>query len=31
MEKNLAYELQSNVTAKVITADGNLLAVCLIT
>lgn len=26
MEKNLAYELQSNVTAKVITADGNLLA-----
>ena len=25
MEKNLAYELQSNVTAKVITADGNLL------
>ncbi len=26
MEKNLAYELQSNVTVKVITADGNLLA-----
>lgn len=26
MEKNLAYELQSNVPAKVITADGNLLA-----
>ena len=26
MEKNLAYELQSNVTAKVITADANLLA-----
>ena len=26
MEKNLDYELQSNVTAKVITADGNLLA-----
>ena len=26
MEKNLAYELQSNVTAKVITADSNLLA-----
>ena len=26
MEKNQAYELQSNVTAKVITADGNLLA-----
>ena len=26
MEKNLAYELQSNVTAKAITADGNLLA-----
>lgn len=26
MEKNLAYELQSNVTAEVITADGNLLA-----
>ncbi len=25
-EKNLAYELQSNVPAKVITADGNLLA-----
>ena len=25
-KKNLAYELQSNVTAKVITADGNLLA-----
>ena len=26
MEKNLAYELQSNVPAKVIMADGNLLA-----
>ena len=26
MEKNLAYELQSNVPGKVITADGNLLA-----
>lgn len=26
MEKGLAYELQSNVPAKVITADGNLLA-----
>lgn len=26
MDKNLAYELQSNVPAKVITADGNLLA-----
>ena len=26
MEKNLAYELQSNVPAKMITADGNLLA-----
>ena len=26
MEKDLAYELQSNVPAKVITADGNLLA-----
>ena len=25
-DKNLSYELQSNVTAKVITADGNLLA-----
>ena len=25
-EKNLAYELQSNVPAKIITADGNLLA-----
>ena len=24
--KNLSYELQSNVPAKVITADGNLLA-----
>lgn len=26
MDKNLAYELQSNVPAKIITADGNLLA-----
>ncbi len=26
MEKNLVYELRSNVPAKVITADGNLLA-----
>lgn len=26
MDKNLSYELQSNVPAKVITADGNLLA-----
>jgi len=26
MEKGLAYELQSNVPSKVITADGNLLA-----
>lgn len=26
VEKNLSYELQSNVPAKVITADGNLLA-----
>ncbi len=26
MEKDLAYEFQSNVTAKVIKADGNLLA-----
>lgn len=25
-DKNLSYELQSNVTAKIITADGNLLA-----
>ena len=25
-DKNLSYELQSNVPAKVITADGNLLA-----
>ena len=26
MDKNLAYELQSNVPAKIINADGNLLA-----
>lgn len=26
MDKNLAYELQSNVPAKIISADGNLLA-----
>ncbi|MCI8515778.1 MAG: HAMP domain-containing histidine kinase [Hungatella sp.] len=26
MDKDLAYELQSNVPAKIITADGNLLA-----
>ena len=26
MDNNLAYELQSNVPAKIITADGNLLA-----
>ena len=26
MEKNLSYDLQSNVPAKIITADGNLLA-----
>ena len=25
-DKNLSYELQSNVPGKVITADGNLLA-----
>ena len=26
VEKNLSYDLQSNVPAKIITADGNLLA-----
>ena len=26
LEKNLSYDLQSNVPAKIITADGNLLA-----
>ena len=26
VEKNLSYDLQSNVPVKIITADGNLLA-----
>ena len=30
-EKNLSYDSQSNVPAKIITADGNLLPVCLTT
>ena len=30
-DKNLSYELQSNVPGKVITADGNLLARLLTT